>query len=89
MHYFFEEIGYNMSKPSLMWMDSSSAIQAAKNPEHMGMMKHVHHSYNWICECVDAGDLSIVHIPGKDNIADIFTKPLPRVKFIQLLGLYP
>jgi len=92
MRYFFKEIGYDMSKPSPMWMDSSSAIQVAKNPEHISTMKHVHRSYNWIRERVDAGDLSITHIPGKDNVADIFTKPLPKAKFVHfrdMLGLHP
>ena len=92
MRYFFEEIGYDMSKPSSLWMDSGSAIQVAKNPEHISTMKHVHRSYNWIRERVDAGDLTISHVPGKDNVADIFTKPLAKTKFIQfrdMLGLHP
>lgn len=92
MRFFFEEIGYDLSKPSTLWMDSGSAIQVAKNPEHVSTMKHVHRSYNWIRERVEAGDISIGHVPGKDNVADIFTKPLGRVKFLQfrdMLGLRP
>lgn len=90
MRYFFEEIGYNMSKPSTLWMDNASAIQVAKNPEHVSTMKHVHRSYNWIRERVEEGDIRLGHVPGVDNVADIFTKPLARpifIRFREMLGL--
>jgi hypothetical protein len=90
MRYFFEEIGYDTSKPSTLWMDNVSAIQVAKNPEHVSTMKHVHRSYNWIRERVEDGDIRISHVPGIENVADIFTKSLGRVKFVQfreMLGL--
>jgi len=90
MRYFFEEIGYDMSKPSTLWMDNASAIQVAKNPEHISTMKHVHRNYNWIRERVENGDIRLGHVPGVDNVADIFTKPLAKptfVRFREMLGL--
>jgi hypothetical protein len=81
MRYFFDELGYDMSKPSTLWMDSNSAIQVAKNPEHISTMKHVHRCYNWIRERVEDAQIRVGHIPGSENPADIFTKPLSRVKF--------
>ncbi|CAG8681828.1 11691_t:CDS:1, partial [Acaulospora colombiana] len=62
MRYFLEEIGYDMSKPSLLKMDSASAIQVAKNPEHISTMKHVHRCYNWIREKVEeTKEIRIAH----------------------------
>lgn len=91
MRYFLEEVGYDMSKPSLLKMDSASAIQVAKNPEHISTMKHVHRCYNWIREKVEeTKEIRIAHVPGADNPADIFTKPLRKPKFTQfrdMLGL--
>jgi hypothetical protein len=90
MRAFFDEIGYDMSKPSTLFIDSASALQVAKNPEHQSTMKHVHRSYHWLHERVAEGDIEVVHVAGAENVADIFTKPLGATKFAQcckLLGL--
>jgi hypothetical protein len=91
MRAFFDEIGYDTSEPSTLFIDSASALQVAKNPEHQSTMKHVHRSYHWLRERVTEGDIRVVHVAGADNVADIFTKPLGATKFAQcrkLLGLY-
>jgi hypothetical protein len=91
MRDFFDEIGYDTSEPSTLFIDSASALQVAKNPEHQSTMKHVHRSYHWLRERVADGDIKVVHVPGTENVADIFTKPLGATKFAQcraLLGLH-
>ena len=90
MRYLLGEFGYDMSRPSPMMVDNASAIQVAKHPEHQSTMKHVHRAYHWIRDHVEQGDIVIKHVPGVDNPADIFTKPLGRVKFCkfrEMLGL--
>jgi transposase InsO family protein len=87
LRYFFEETGYGVSEPSPLFMDSASALQVAKNPEHQSTMKHVHRNYHWVREHVEAGDIIIHHIPGTENVADIFTKALGKNKFLYLRPL--
>lgn len=90
MRFFLEELGYDMSLPSTLFLDSASAEQVVKNPDHQSTMKHVHRSYNWIRERVAEGDLVVQHVPGAENVADIFTKPLGPIKFFRFrdaLGL--
>ena len=90
MRYFFEEIGYDMSRPSPMLLDNRSALQVAKHPEHQSTMKHVHRAYHWIRDHIDRGLISVSHVPGDLNPADIFTKPLGKFKFTRfrdMLGL--
>jgi hypothetical protein len=92
MREFLDEIGYDISSPSILFVDNNSAVQVAKNPEHQSTMKHVNRSYHWIREKVTDGEIKVVHIPGADNPADIFTKPLGVVKFTrfrEMLGLAP
>ncbi|CAG7854428.1 Retrovirus-related Pol polyprotein from transposon TNT 1-94 Includes: RecName: Full=Protease; Includes: RecName: Full=Reverse transcriptase; Includes: RecName: Full=Endonuclease [Serendipita indica DSM 11827] len=93
MRSFLDEIGYDTaSYPSTLFVDNASAIQVAKNPEHQSTMKHVHRSFNWIRERVANNEIRVAHIPGAVNVADIFTKPLGRIKFEQfakMLGLIP
>jgi Reverse transcriptase (RNA-dependent DNA polymerase)/GAG-pre-integrase domain len=90
MREFLDEIGYDISLPSTLFVDNNSAILVAKNPEHQSTMKHVNRSYHWIREKVADKEIKVEHIPGADNPADIFTKPLGRVKFTrfrEMLGL--
>ncbi|CCA67899.1 hypothetical protein PIIN_01770 [Serendipita indica DSM 11827] len=86
MRQFLEEIGYDISIPSPLYLDSASAIQVVKNPEHQTTMKHVHRAYNWIREHVENKELRVQHVPTSENVADIFTKPLGRIKFEYLRG---
>ena len=91
MRYLFEEISYNMTHPSPLLVDNQSALQVTKHPEHQSMMKHVHQAYHWICDHVNHGLISVSHVPGNLNPADIFTKPLGRLKFLHfhsMLGLH-
>lgn len=92
MRYLLEELGYDTSRPSPLLVDNKSAIQVAKHPEHQSTMKHVHRAYHWIRELVDWQQITVSHVPGDENPADIFTKPLRRLKFTKfraMLGLHP
>ena len=88
--YLFEELGYDMTRLSPLLVDNKSAIQVLKHPEHQSTMKHVHRAYHWIREQVEQQTITVCHVPGDENPADIFTKPLGRVKFVkfqEMLGL--
>ena len=43
-------------------------------------MKHIDIRHHYIREPVENDVLDIFHIPGEDNPADLFTKPLPLIK---------
>jgi hypothetical protein len=40
-----------------------------------------HYIHHYIREKVDSNELQVFHVPSKENIAEIFTKPLGRVQF--------
>ena len=42
MRFLLEEFGYDVSRPSPIYVDNASAIQVARHPEHQSTMKHVH-----------------------------------------------
>jgi hypothetical protein len=92
MRYLFEELGYDVSCPAPLLLDNKSAIQVAKHLEHQSMMKHIHCAYHWIHEQAEQRQIAVTHVPGTENPADIFTKPLSRLKFMKfhaMLGLQP
>ncbi|CCA77560.1 hypothetical protein PIIN_11537 [Serendipita indica DSM 11827] len=89
MRSFLDEIGYDIaSYPSTLFVDNASAIQVAKNPENQSTMKHVHRSFNWIRERVANNEIRVAHVSGAVNVADVFTKPLGRIKFEQFATPY-
>lgn len=90
MRYLFEELGYEVSRPSPLFVDNKSTIQVTKHPEHQSMMKHVHRAYHWIHDLVEQRQIVVSHVPGNENPADIFMKPLGSLKFTKfraMLGL--
>ena len=86
----FQEIGYPISSPSTLMLDSASALAVAKNPEHHGRMKHLDLRFYWLRDEVEKGVFSLKHISTVDMPADILTKALGRVKVLEMqemLGL--
>ena len=65
-----------------MWCDNVSALALATNPVFRSRTKHIEVDYQYVCEKVLRRDLSIRFVSGKDNLADLFTKPLPTPSFL-------
>lgn len=82
----FTEFGFDFSTPCTLLIDNASAVQVAKNPEHHGRMKHLDLKYFWLRDIVEQGDLRVQHLPGTENVADLFTKPLARPILQELVG---
>ena len=87
MRYLLDQFGYDVSRPSPILVDNASAVQVVKHPEHQSTMKHVHRAYHWIRGHIEDGAILVSHVLGNENPADIFTKPLGRVKFAKFRGI--
>nr|GEV81147.1 ribonuclease H-like domain, reverse transcriptase, RNA-dependent DNA polymerase [Tanacetum cinerariifolium] len=73
-----------------IYVDNKSAIALMKNPVFHGRSKHIDTKYHFIQECVEKEDLTVEHINGEQQRADILTKALPRIRFVtmrQILGV--
>lgn len=68
-------------------IDSKSAIELTKNPVFHGKSKHIHKRYHFIRECIERELVDVEHIPGTSQKADILTKALARVKFVEMRNL--
>jgi hypothetical protein len=61
-----------------------SAIELSKNPVFHDRSKHIDTRYHYIRDCVAKGVVDVSHVGTDDQLADILTKPLGRVKFVEM-----
>lgn len=69
-----------------MYCDNKAAISISHNPVLHDRTKHVEIDKHVIKEKIDIGLVSMIYIPTKEQVADIFTKRLQRVQFDFLVG---
>ena len=67
------------SKSIPLHVNNAGAEALAKNPEHHTRTKHIDARFHFIRECVKRDKITVLHVSTKDMLADMLTKPLPRV----------
>jgi hypothetical protein len=72
------DYGYKLTKVPLL-CDNESAIRMADNPVEHNHTKHIAIRYHQ-----QRGDIEIAYVSTKEQLADIFTKPLDEKTFTKL-----
>lgn len=65
-------------------VDNKSAIALTKNLVLHDRSKHIDARYHFIRQCVEEGKVDIEFISLEGQLADILTKPLGRVRFLEM-----
>jgi hypothetical protein len=78
-------MGTSMAAPRIK-IDNQSAIALSKNSVLYDRSKHIKTKYHFIRECVEHGEVCLEFVGTNDQLADILTKPLVRVRFQELHG---
>lgn len=68
----------------LLKVDNQSAIALCKNPVFHERSKHIDIRYHYVRSCVEEEQISMEHVRTGAQLADILTKPLPRVRFQEM-----
>ena len=61
--------------------DNQSSIKMANNSIYHARTKHVDAQFHFVREKLQSNEISLMYCNTCENTADIFTKPLGKVKF--------
>ena len=74
------------SKPTPLYNDNRGAVDWSSGCNISKRLRHFNIREIAVRDDVEAGEISITHLPGKYNIADIFTKEISCDKLFQSLA---
>jgi hypothetical protein len=77
------DYGYKLSKVPLL-CDNESATRMADNPVEYSRTKHIAIRYHFLRDHQQRGNIEIAYVSTKEQLADIFTKPLDEKTFTKL-----
>ena len=87
-----EDIHIHYIEPIPIFCDNTNAISISKNPVMHSKTKQIPIKFHFLREKVVSKVIKMEYVGTKDQIADVFTKPLPKIQFESLrdeLGVYP
>lgn len=76
-----KDIKVKCKEPVIIYCDNSAAIDISKNSVFQSKTKHFSIKYNFLKENVEAHEVRLVYVNNKEQITDIFAKPLPKETF--------
>src|ERR1700678_1005050 len=91
MHSWLDEVQIGYDIPGVIKGDNRGAIALSKNTKDHGKVKHIDIRHHSLRELLKSGHIALEQVPTIDNLADIFTKPLPRDhhhRFLAALNIY-
>ena len=78
------DLGFPHSKPTSLFSDNQSAIRLVQNPEFHKRTKHINVVYHLIREIQARGEIEVLYVPTRLQLADILTKALTPEIFQKL-----
>jgi hypothetical protein len=86
----FAELGIPQIQPTTLFCDNQGTVACTHDPHAHSKMKHIAIREHFIRDCVMKRLIDVVHVSNKENIADLFTKPLHRIlhsRWVKMLRL--
>jgi cell pole-organizing protein PopZ len=92
LRFVLDDFGEMQAEATPLFCDNMSAISMAKNPVFHQRTRHINRKYHFIREALQEGVINMKFCRSEEQLADIFTKALPKDRFKQLrlnLGVKP
>ena len=74
MRKLLREMGYELNKPTVLYVDNTGAVELSKHRKSCNRSRHVLRRYLKVRELVAQGDIEVKWIDTKENIADLLSK---------------
>jgi hypothetical protein len=75
-----------MPRATLVYCDNVSAVYLFTNPVQHQRTKHVEINLHFVRERVAVGDVHVLHVSTTSQFADIFTKGLTYLVFLEFFS---
>jgi len=77
-------VNIKIKNPIKIYDDNQGCISIANNPSCHKRAKHIDIKYNFAREQIESNTICLEYISTENQLADIFTKPLPAAKFLEI-----
>jgi len=74
----FTELDFDIPTTSTIFTDNQAAISISHHPEFHSRTKHINIAYHFLRDLIAEGILNTIYVNMRENLADLFTKGLPR-----------
>jgi len=75
---FFTEIGLSVTNLITIYADNNRFIFNGTNDKNHCQENHINIKFHFVKEHMKKGEIMFIYIPSLDNLANLFTKPLPH-----------
>ena len=75
------DLQIKQAQPTDVFVDNQAAISISKNPVFNGKTKHFDIKLFFVREVQKKGEVTLLYCKSEDQLADLFTEPLPATKF--------
>ena len=79
------ELGESPRGPTTIFTDNKAVVDMSLDPVAFKRTQHILRSANFLRDLVAKGIVELLHIPGAQNAADVFTKAQGRAAFLESL----
>lgn len=79
-----QDLCLKQQESTQIFVDNQAAISISSNPTFHGKTKHFKIKFYFLREIQKEGEVSLIYCRSEDQIADVFTKALPRIRFEEL-----
>jgi len=76
-----KDMGHTVKDTTTIFYENISAIDLSKNHVFHKKSKNIDTRYHFIRELVKEGEISLLFCGSKEQLADMFTKPLGKLSF--------
>ena len=81
VRHLLHDLGCPQHSPTPLLVDNSACVSLGKDPGTCKRARHIDRRIHFLSDYQEMGDLELYFVSTKDNVADVFTKPLEKIPF--------